>query len=96
MRAGLRAARVARTFVVCRNLLDCRSAPLLDALVGTGRYGPESEVVEVALRLLSSREARTARLRQSWRESVEGGNYQPAEIVFGELEERYRTPDSDA
>ncbi|UHC19191.1 hypothetical protein LRS73_00015 [Methylobacterium currus] len=50
----------------------------------------------MALRLLSSREARTARLRQSWRESVEGGNYQPAEIVFGELEERYRTPDSDA
>lgn len=52
--------------------------------------------MEEALRLLSSREAQIARLRQAWREGVEGGNYQPAEIVFAELEERYRTPDSEA
>lgn len=76
--------------------LDSPSASLLDALVGTGRYGSESDVVEAALRLLSSREAEIARLRQAWREGVEGGNYQPAETVFAELEERYGTPDSDA
>ena len=45
---------------------------------------------------MSSREARIARLRQAWREGAEGGNYQPAESVFAELEERYRTPDSEA
>lgn len=76
--------------------LDSPSASLLDDLIGTGRYGSESEVVEEALRLLSSREARIARLRQAWREGAEGGNYQPAESVFAELEERYRTPDSEA
>ncbi len=77
--------------------LDSPSASLLDALVGTGRYGSESEVVGEALRLLSSREAqRIARLRQAWREGVESGDYQPAETVFARLRDRYRMPDSDA
>ncbi len=32
------------------------------------------------------------RLRQAWREGVEGGGYQTAETVFAELGARYATP----
>jgi antitoxin ParD1/3/4 len=70
-------------------VLDPPEATFVDGLVATGRFDTTDAAVKEALRLLHEREARLSELRDAWREGVESGGYEPADLVFDRLVRRY-------
>ena len=66
----------------------------IQAQLSSGRYNNASEIVRDALRLLEEREHKLTVLDAALMRGVadvEAGRVTPAETVFDELEERYRS-----
>ncbi|CAN5472205.1 hypothetical protein BH10PSE7_BH10PSE7_14530 [soil metagenome] len=75
------------------DIIDERSAKLIERLVESGRFQSRNEVVREGLLLLEAREeeleAEVERFHVAVQEGIDSGDYKPADVVFKELREKY-------